>query len=327
MNGQKRGATFLILLLLGSFLLFLISCGQENPQGIPKEFSLEDFKGKNNIILKVEDHFYFNSDFEKYVRSIVGNSQLTLTFSSLSRLYDRFVDERIFLQAAKNQKISLTWEERKEYLAKLASEFRSEEKEVSLEELDTQLFFDKMLIKKFTHQLVEDVEVKEDEIQEYYNLNKKEFLQAEQVRVSQILVKSKDKATEVLDKVNKSSEEEFRKIAQAYSIGLEAARGGDMGWFEMGQLPREMETAIFSLKEGELSLVVESSYGYHIFRVDERSGLEIISLEKASSAIKLKLLDQKIRKKISQHLDDLKKNLGWNSHPGNLPFPYERKIS
>ena len=140
------------------------------------------------------------------------------------------------------------------------------------------------------------------------------------------MVETEDKAIEFLDRVKKGSEEEFKEIAQTHSIGTEASRGGDMGWYEMGELPYEMERVIFSLKKGELSQIVESSYGYHIFRVDERIGPELLPLEKASIEIKLEILKQKIHEAMSQHLEELKEKMDWHSYPQNLPFPYERQV-
>lgn len=325
MNMQRTKARFIFSLLLGPFLVLGINCRKEHPEETYVNFNLEDFKGKNGIVLTVEDSTYYNSDFENYIRSLVGNAQEDLTTASLSRLYDKFIDERILLQAAKNQKVFLTSEEEREYLAKLRNQFWGKDRE--LDDLDIQIIFDKLLIEKYTYQLVKDIEVGEEEIEEYYKLHKKDFLQSERVRVSQILVKNKDKAVEILERVKKASPEDFRKIAQQESIGTEASKGGDMGLFEMGQLPYEMESVIFSLKDGELSPVVESSYGYHIFRLDRRDGLVIIPLEKASENIKLILLDQKIREAISQHLEALKKSLSWDSNPQNLSFQYQRNSS
>ena len=97
-----------------------------------------------------------------------------------------------------------------------------------------------------------------------------------------------------------------------------------MGVFEMGQLPFEMESVIFSLEKGELSSVVESSYGYHIFRLDKKYDPELTSLEEASAEIKMKILDQKIKQALSQHLLDLKDKIDFISFPENLSFPYQR---
>lgn len=326
MNKQRLRA-HATLSFLTVFLLLWINCIQEKPGEDTRSINLEDSKKKNKIILKIEDTSYINSDFEKYVRDIAGNNLNELTILSLSRLYDKFVEEMILLQAAKNQNVTLTWEEKKKFLAKLSNEYQSEEEKESLEELDTQILFDKLLIEKYTYQFVKNIEVKEEEIEEYYNLHQEEFSQPERVRISQILKKTEEGAIEVLEKIKKSSPEEFKKIAQTNSISPEASKGGDMGWFELGQLPSEIEEVIFSLKVGEVSQVVASSYGYHIFRVDKKFGPELISLEKASASVKLILLDQKIKNAISQHLEELRKNMDWKSYHQNLPFTYQGKVS
>jgi parvulin-like peptidyl-prolyl isomerase len=221
-------------------------------------------------------------------------------------------------------RISLSWEEKQEYLAKLSNELKSEGSEVSVEEMDTEILFDRLLIEKYTYELVKDIEVKEEEIKEYYNLHKREFLRPQRVEASQILLETEDQAIEVMERVRNASEEDFRKVAEAESIGLEAVKGGKMGVFEMGQLPFEMEQVLFSMEEGELSPVVESSYGYHIFRLDRRFDPDLISEEEASPDVKVKILDLKINYRISSHLEYLKNNIEWSFYPMNLSFPYQR---
>jgi len=312
------------IILTGISLFLFANCKEKSAQEGSVNFDLGDPQKKNNVIIKIEDSLYFNSDFEKYVRTTFEDDRKALTLVSLSRLLDSFIEEKILLQVARNQNISLTEDEKKEYLAKLSNELRSDGSKVSVEEMDTKILFDKLLIEKYTYQLVKDVEVKKEEIKEYYDLHKREFLRPERIEVSQILLETEDKAIEVFERVKNASGENFRKIAQTESLGLEAAKGGKMGVFEMGQLPFEMEKVIFSLKEGELSPVVESSYGYHIFRMDKRYELELISEEKASPAIKVKILDLKIKLRTSSHLEYLKNNMEWSFYPLNLSFPYQR---
>jgi len=318
----KRNLFFLFL--AGVFIFLGANCGEKNKQESSLSVSLEDPQKKNYIIIEIEDSAYLNSDFEKYVRGTFGNDQKALTPVSLSRLLDKFIEEKLVLQSAINQNISLSWEEKQEYLAKLSTELKSEGSNVSVEEMDTEILFDRLLIEKYTYELVKDIEVKEEEIREYYNLHKREFLRPQRVEASQILLETEDQAIEVLERVKNASEEDFRKIAEAESIGLEAVKGGKMGVFEMGQLPFEMEQVLFSLEEGELSPVVESSYGYHIFRVDRRFEPELMSEEKALPGIKVKILDLKINYRISTHIEYLKNNIEWNFYPMNLSFPYQR---
>ena len=121
-----------------------------------------------------------------------------------------------------------------------------------------------------------------------------------------------------------SSEGVFQKIAKEVSLGVEASKGGHLGIFEMNQLPAEMEKVIFSLKEGETSQVVESAYGFHIFRLDEKIEPKLEAQETVSAEIRVKILDLKIKQFISQHLLELRDIMDWEFYPKNLSFPYQR---
>lgn len=315
-----KGMIFFPLFLF----LFLWSCQSENARQKSQASEVEILKEQNSVILKVKDSSYYNSDFESYVHGMTENQLHALSPASLSRLMDNFIEERIFLQAAKDQNLSLTWEEKKGYLAKLRRESWSGVQKGPIDEAEYKNLFDRLLIEKYTFELVKDLDVEDGEIKEYYELHKEEFLKPERVEASQVLLKTEEKAIELLEKLKGASDEEFREIAEKESVGIEADKGGMMGIFEMGELPYEMEKVIFSLKEGELSQVVESAYGYHIFRLDKRYQPELISLEEASHSIKVKILDQKIKAFISQHAEDLKNSVVWSFYPQNLAFPYQR---
>jgi len=315
----------LLYLLMTGFTLFLYtSCEIPESSEGNAGFSLTDAQNRKSTILKIGDTLYSNSDFEKYVRATLGEDQEALTVVSLSRLFDNFVDEKILLHAARAQNMVLTEKEKEDYLAKLSDELSTEDRDVSLDEGDRDFLLERLLIEKYTYELVRNLEVEEDEIKGYYELHRRDFLQPERVKVSQILLETESKAIEILERVRNADEEGFRKMARDESVGLEALKGGEMGVFEMGQLPFEMEKVIFSLQEGELSPVVKTSYGYHIFRVDKRLDPKLISEEEASASIREKILNRKIEERVSRHLEDLKLSLVWSFYPLNLPFPYQR---
>ncbi len=305
------------------FVLLLISC-KEN-RSITNSSGLDPQEAKKNyIILRVEDTIYFNADFVRFLKLSLGDEYDTLSTLSLSRLVDNFIEEKLLLAEARNQEIVLTWEEKKEFLAKHSSDSAIEEESWPMEEEGAELLFDQLLVEKYTYALIKDIQVDEEEIQQYYSEHKREFLLPERVKVSQILLPSEEKAVEILESLKDGDPESFRKLAKAQSVGVEASRGGEMGVFAMGQLPEEMEKAIFALKEGEVSPVLESSYGYHIFRLDSRYEPELISPDRASSSIEVKILSQKVKNRISQHIENLKNSLEWEFYMQNLYFPYQR---
>ena len=50
----------------------------------------------------------------------------------------------------------------------------------------------------------------------------------------------------------------------------------------------------------------------------------LVSEEEASPAIKGKVLDQKVKERVSRHIEELKESMDWSFYPLNLPFPYQR---
>ncbi len=273
--------------------------------------------GADRVVLKVEAAVFTNGDFFRYVRATAGED--TLSDVSLSRLFDRYVEENLLLGAARRQGLALTQKEKSDYLAKLAGESPAGEAK-------DERFFDGLLIEKYTHQIIKDIRVEDREISAYYEEHKKEFLLSERVKVSQILLETEDKAVAVLRELDNASEETFRETAREKSSGPEAFKGGEMGIFKNGDLPFEMEKAVFSLEEGRLSPVFESSYGYHIFRVDRKFPPQLLSEQEAAPAIRIKILDRKVQEAVASHVAGLRTTLNWGSAPEKLSFPYQRNL-
>jgi len=320
MISRKRERPRLVILVLLIYLA--IQCGKTEKEIEPIVYDLNKPDKQNSIILKIEDSFYLNSDFEQYV-SLTADDNLRVSSIILSRLFDSFIEEKILLQDLKKQDISLSDNEIKQYITSLSRQLANEE-ENTKDEIGSKILFEMLLINKFTSELTKDINVIPEEIDDYYKKNKREFLKPEMIKVSQILLDAEDEAVSVLKKVKDAPKELFGETARLISVGVEAKNNGEMGIFELGQLPHKMEKIIFALKVGEVSQVVESSYGFHIFRLDDKYPAELLSKEEIASEIKVKIFDIKVRDFMGKYIKDLKSKMEWSFYPKKLPFPYQR---
>jgi len=295
-------------------------CGSNGSSG-ERSASVRGGEG-GPVVLQVAGSAYDSSDFRKYVQDAFGKGKLSNV--SLSRLFDRFTEEKLLLEAARRQGLTLTREEKKEYLAKIAAESPPDDAEAMTAESPDGPVFDRVLIEKYSYQFIKGIHVSDEEVHSFYEEHKKDYLLPERVKASQVLLKTENKAVEARRLLEGASEEAFRKTAREESAGPEAFKGGEMGIFKIGDLPYEMEKVIFALDEGLLSPVFESSYGFHIFRVDRKFPPQLLSEEEASPSIRTKVLDAKIKDALASHMEELKSSLIWNSHPSKLFFEYQR---
>ena len=145
---------------------------------------------------------------------------------------------------------------------------------------------DQFMAQKMQTKLTSSLKVTPAEVKESYALLSDAEIPTmpTQVEVAQIVIKPeitdeqkdkiRDKLNNFRDRVYKG--EDFKMLATLYSDDpASAIKGGELGFVNRGDLVPEFERAAFRLKEGEISKVVESQFGYHIVQLIERRGEQI----------------------------------------------------
>ncbi|HYK13232.1 MAG TPA: SurA N-terminal domain-containing protein [Burkholderiales bacterium] len=157
-------------------------------------------------------------------------------------------------------------------------------------------------------------DISADEIKQFYEQNLKQYARGEERQASHILITVDAQATpeqkqaarakaEQLLKQVKQNPASFAELAKNNSQDPgSAAKGGDLGSFPRGAMDKPFDDAVFSMKPGEISNLVESRYGYHIIKV---TGEKKHSFDEARKQVELDLKRQKASKKFADLAEQL----------------------
>ena len=151
-----------------------------------------------------------------------------------------------------------------------------------------------------------------EDIKSVYEQNLKNYTTEEERRASHILIKCdksanpKDKATakaraeELLALVRKQPND-FTELAKKYSQDEgSASQGGDLNFFGKGMMLKPFEDAVYKLKRGDISDIVESDFGFHIIKLTDIKPASIKSLEQVKNQIAEDVKKQKGSKKFNE---------------------------
>jgi peptidyl-prolyl cis-trans isomerase D len=160
--------------------------------------------------------------------------------------------------------------------------------------------------------LKKDIKVPEDELRKYYAENAQRYTAPEERRASHILVKAdksasaadrekaKAKAETLLAEVRKSPTS-FAEVAKKNSDDPGSAeKGGDLDWFSRGAMVKPFEDTAFTLKQGEISNVVQTDFGYHIITVTGVRGGDKRPFEAVRGEIENEIKTQLAQKRFAE---------------------------
>ncbi len=303
------------------FMLFLAQCknqsnGGKVPTAVDQAAAIE-----NNVILSIADGALTNRDLKNFVKlqyadifKQKNNDKL------LSRLFDVFCEQQIILFRANQDNIQVGDDEIAAYL----QEVKTRRQDL---DFDQQMIRNVLKVQKYLlANAYKDIEVSDSEIAKFYEAHLKEFQKSEEIRLFQIMVNDREKLLTIRSELlNQPSR--FEEIARSESVSPEAAGGGAMGFFEKGMLPQEMEKVVFSLKVNEISPIVESPYGFHLFKVTQKKKSRMLLLEAVKDEIKSKLLSAKLSAAYGDFLTKLKAEVPVRIDHKNLYFTYIKSDS
>lgn len=278
----------------------------------------------NEIITQREIDVMLTPVYNQYKAMYKGEELIRKLEDARENILKQLIEDRLILSEAKKENITVEEKEidfRVEDLKnKMGGEAELEnmlnEQNLTLKELRGR-YKEKMMIRKLIDQKVgARIIITPLEVKNYYSAHKDELLRPEEIKLKTILIKPKKEQggeagslglmRDILKRVKEGCE--FEGLAKEYSDGPGASEGGMMGYIKRGELLPQIENIVFNLKEGQVSGIIQSSLGYHIFKVEERREPRPLELPEVRQDIEEFLYREKANQKLKGWLDNLAKS-------------------
>jgi parvulin-like peptidyl-prolyl isomerase len=242
-----------------------------------QEISLEE--GDKNILATVNGQDITLAEFELYWDAIPEQYKMQLTKEDL---LEQIILQTLLIQKA--DEINLREDPQVAFQIKNATE---------------QILIQSLIEKE----IIEKTSLNDDDIESYYEENKENYWKDEQVHAFDIMTETMEQAEEVRQKLEEGMD--FSILAQESSIASSAAQGGDIGFISKGTLTTEIEEQLFLLNPGDISDIIPTEKGFHIFKVMEKIPAHYLALEEVEEEIKYQLLPQRQQQAFDQYLKEI----------------------
>ncbi len=164
----------------------------------------------------------------------------------------------------------------------------------------------RLIVESFLKKKVEvESKVSDEDMKKFYEQNKDKFKSGEQIKASHILVKTEKEAKDVAAQLKAGGN--FEELAKKSSVDSSSSKGGDLGWFGKGSMVPAFEKAALALKEGQISDVVKSDFGFHIIKLTGKRPAGIRPFEEVKEQIKGAIMPTKQQEVFQKIKEELKK--------------------
>lgn len=291
----------------------------------------------DQVVAVVNDEVITQSELDTLLRPIYmeykkdypdQNQLMQMMSEARQKLLNQLIEDRLVYQEAKSQKIEVDEVTLDQDIEEFKSRFKTESEledalhqdGLNFNEMRERFRKQAMIRQLHDKEVRSHVVVSPLEVERYYKDHPEKFSGKDQIRVRSITVKKDEEisAKGLKDEAAKNLIEDLRKkiiagkdfaeLAKRFSEDTSAKEGGLGDWIEAGQMIPVIDDVIFKLKKDEVSQVIETPMGYHIFRLEERKEQYAKKFEEVRDQIYGMLFQQKSIERFQEWMKDLKRN-------------------
>jgi peptidyl-prolyl cis-trans isomerase C len=282
-----------------------------------------------DVVARVNGDAINRTDLEKAVTEIEARAGQAMPADQRDRVLravlDQLIGYRLLVQESATRKTAVTDAQVDARMDQIRSQFPSDEvfqqqlqqRQTTLAELRANTRESMQITAMLEAELDAKTAVSPEQVNDFYVKNPAAFQQGERVKASHILVriqanadaaereKARAKAAGIL--ADLKAGKDFAALAKQYSDDPgSGAQGGDLGFFQRGQMVPPFEQAAFALQVGQTSDLVTSDFGIHIIRVTDRQPGRTQPLEEVKADIQEYLVGQNREAQTRLFVENLK---------------------
>ena len=281
----------------------------------------------DKVIVIVNDEVVTQREFDRTFLPIQRNFETNFTGEELEEkieaakkaFLEQLVNTKLAISLAKKKKIEINEDELNAKVETIRSYFETEDdflkalqtKGTNQSEFEREIREQMLAQKLIEKEVASKIIITPADLQELYKKNKEKLNTPPKAKVRGILlsktgdenedIKTFDKARDVLKRARRGND--FAELAIEYSEGPYSKNGGDMGFIPPGQLLKELDQVIFSLKEGDVSDVVETHMGYHIFKVEGVETSRALKFDEVSEFLRQQLFMKQLQENLDRWIE------------------------
>ncbi|HEX8835007.1 MAG TPA: peptidylprolyl isomerase [Abditibacteriaceae bacterium] len=287
----------------------------------------------NGVAAEVNGEKIMMADIERVVKAYrtrepslaTGSAEANAALDNIRQQHlDNLITQTLLAQEAKKQKIVPKKEDVDKAMASLQEGVSEADfKKFMAAEGKTvadvrEIITDELAIRELTKRLTSDVVVSDAEVSKFYNENPEEFKMPASAKASHILLAFKEnmtagdrqkvrvKADEVM-KQAKAKNADFSALAKKHSEDPGSKdNGGSLGEFYREQMVKEFADAVWNGAIGSIVGPVESQFGYHVIKIEERKAPATLPLARVKENVKAFLLKKKIQTRLEEQVKTLR---------------------
>ena len=310
------------LLLTGGFLLFGLTPAWAQRQLVDR------------VVAVINDEAVTQSELEVYLRPLYDNLKQQYEGEELMRqlngvrlkLLDQMIEDHLVFQEAKTRGMTVDESEIDAMVDEMKRKFPSESEfekmlaaqRFSLAELREGFRRQSLVRKLHDLEVRSHVVVSPREIEDYYKNRKSELAEEEKIKIRSITLRktkeaeekglSDEAAKKKLEAIEKRirAGESFEALAREFSEDARAKDDGLVGWVKRGEMLPAIDENLFGLKAGAISPLLETSAGYHLFKIEEKNLSQVPPLEEVRERIRDKIFREKAEKRFKEWMNQLK---------------------